>query len=50
MDTLATVLVIAGFTAPIIPTRLPWRYSNRKIGGIRFIRVGRFVFNFCFTR
>lgn len=26
------------------------RYSNRKIGGIRFIRLGCFVFSFCVSK
>lgn len=26
------------------------RYSNRRIGGIRFIRIGRLSVSFCVTR
>lgn len=25
-------------------------FSHRKVGGIRFVRIGRFCFSFCVTR
>ena len=30
--------------------RSVWRYSNRKIGGIRFMRFDRLSISFCVTR
>lgn len=26
------------------------RYSNRKVGGIRFVRIGKLSFSFCITK
>jgi hypothetical protein len=29
---------------------LPFRLSTRKVGGIRFVRVGKLVFSFCVSK
>lgn len=27
-----------------------WNISTRKVGGLRFVKIGRFCFSFCLTR
>jgi hypothetical protein len=32
------------------PKILLFRFSTRKVGGIRFVRVGKLVFSFCMSK
>lgn len=45
---MTTSLILIGLTAPLMHAAdmLP-RMRYRKVGGLRFLRVGRFQFSFC---
>lgn len=50
MTTIATFALVLPFAHAVLDGATGWPVRMRKVGGIRFLRIGKLQFSFCVCR